>query len=339
MKILVCSYAFYPNIGGIETVSQLLVKQWYRLGHGVSVVTDTPGPHDWEGIPVHRKPSFSQLRYLLNHHDVCWHNNISLRYILPLFVVPRPWFVTSQLWPTLTTLPSWHTRLKTFSQFFAHNIYISSVVSDHFPWRGPIIPNPVDLSGWLPDDRESPRDLDLVFVGRLVGGKGCDLLVDALNLLQQSGVFASLTIIGDGPDRPALEKSVKECGLDECITFTGFLQGRELARLVRKHRFFVIPSTWEEPFGVVALEAIAAGCVPIISCRGGLKEAAGQCGVVIGNLEPEGVADVIYHAMCNYDHLKDKLQAHAEAHLLSHSVASIAERYLQLFKARAHRSQ
>ena len=253
----------------------------------------------------------------------------------PCFLHRGPGLLHPSYAPTLTTARSWQTRLKTLSQFFAQNIYISSVVRDHFPWKGPIIPNPVDLSSWLPDEQEGPREQDLVFLGRLVGGKGCDLLIDALKLLQQRGISPGLTIIGDGPERAALEQKMKAGGLSKTIMFTGFLQGRELARLVRRHRFFVIPSTWEEPFGVVALEAIAAGCVPLISGRGGLQEAAGSCGVVIASLEPEGLADTIHAALGNYGELKANLEAHAEAHLRTHSVSTIAERYLQLFEARA----
>ena len=335
MKILVCSYAFHPNIGGIETVSQLLAKRWSCLGHRVTIVADTPGPNVWEGIPVYRKPTFAQLRRLLSHHDVYWQNNVSLRYFLPMLVRPRPWFVTAQGWPTITTGPSLRTSLKTFSLFFAQNIYISNAVRDHFPWKGTIIPNPVDLSAWLPNDVEVSRDLDLVFLGRLVGGKGCDLLIDSLKVLQQWGVSPSLTIIGDGPMRAELEEKVKESVLSETITFTGFLQGPELGRLVRRHRIFVIPSTWEEPFGVVALEAIAAGCVPLISGLGGLPEASGRCGVLISKLDPEGLARSIGHTLRSYGELKANLDSHADAHLSSHSVASIAERYLQLFQGHA----
>ena len=76
MKILLSSYAFYPNIGGIESVSELLAAEFVRLGHEVKIITQTPGEdrEGW-GFGVLRKPGARALFQAVRWCDVFFHNN------------------------------------------------------------------------------------------------------------------------------------------------------------------------------------------------------------------------------------------------------------------------
>src|SRR6202021_2623014 len=77
------------------------------------------------------------------------------------------------------------------------------------------------------------------------------------------------------------------------VHFTGYANGHNLARLLNAHRLIVIPSIWQEPFGIVALEGMACGCVPVGSAGGGLCDAIGECGDTFPNGDIEALADIL----------------------------------------------
>ena len=107
--------------------------------------------------------------------------------------------------------------------------------------------------------REANRPI-VLFVGRLVPYTGVDVLLDAL-----SGVDAAGLIVGDGPSRAQLESSARALGIENRVKFVGSVTDEELAAMYRACDVFVLPSvTRQEAFGVVQLEAMAAG-KPVIS--------------------------------------------------------------------------
>src|SRR5262249_34552970 len=127
------------------------------------------------------------------------------------------------------------------------------------------------------------RTLDLAFVGRLVTDKGVDLLLDALALLAGRGLQPSLSVIGDGPESERLEEQTRRLDLDGQVTFLGTGTGEDLCAILHHHRILVVPSRYNEPFGIVALEGIACGCAVVGSAGGGLPEAMGPCGLTFPN--------------------------------------------------------
>lgn len=100
---------------------------------------------------------------------------------------------------------------------------------------------------------DSPRFL---FVGRLVGLKQVDRLIDAFRSTQAHYRGASLTIIGDGPLRQTLEDHAAEGGTG--ISFRGWIEGDELGQAMREHDILVLPSE-REVWGLVVNEALAHG--------------------------------------------------------------------------------
>jgi glycosyltransferase involved in cell wall biosynthesis len=107
-----------------------------------------------------------------------------------------------------------------------------------------------------------------VFVGRLAPEKGVDILVRAATLVPELAV----RVIGDGPERPRIERLAREVGSSN-LTFIGRLSRREVLEQVRRARCLVLPSTWEEPQGVVLIEAAALGVPAIATDLGGTGEA------------------------------------------------------------------
>jgi len=115
--------------------------------------------------------------------------------------------------------------------------------------------------------RDAGRPLRLLFVGRLVPFKACDLAMKgAVPLLRQG--LAHLMIVGDGAERSRLESLAKEWGVTEHMTFTGMISHDDTMQHFAKADILLFPSVREFGGGVV-FEALAKGTVPIVSDYGG----------------------------------------------------------------------
>jgi glycosyltransferase involved in cell wall biosynthesis len=213
----------------------------------------------------------------------------------------------------------------------AHSISISRAVADSMPTKSVVIPNPYDTSLFYVREAIG-RTGDLVAFGRLVSDKGFDYLVEALAMLAQDGLRPKLTIIGDGPEKEALQGQAKELGVAEQITFLGALTGPALAEELNRHRIAVVPSRWKEPFGLVALEAIACGCVAVGSREGGLSDAIGPCGVTFPNGDVPELARALSELLKNPGLLL-KYREHAQEHLRRHQPSTVAGLYLKVFES------
>lgn len=333
MKILLTSLLFAPSIGGIETVSMLLAREFVAAGHSVKVATMTPGGDNASyGFEVLRKPSFGQLAQAARWCDVYFQSNISLPLAAPLLIVRRPWFIVHHTWiPEPQGFSGMNHRLKLFLLRFAHSISISQAIAAPLPVKSELIPNPYDAA--LFQVRASiSRSEDLVALGRLVSDKGFDLLVEALALLAKEGYRPKLTIIGDGPEKQALILQAKDLCVAEQITFLGAMTGSKLADELNRYRIAVIPSRWKEPFGLVALEAIACGCVAVGSQEGGLSDAIGPCGLTFPNGDVSALAQALSRFL-KTPGLLLQYREHAEEHLRKHHPSTVANHYLKMFES------
>lgn len=329
MKILFCSYVFPPSIGGIETVSRILAEQFCRWGATVTVVTHTPGEESDGAYKVVRRPSLKKLRELADGADIIFQSNISLKTLLPLFFSRKPIVIAHHgRMVRVNGSRGWQDYLKRSLLFRCSNIAVSQMVAADLPIGSIVIEDPFE-----PDEFSDPgngvRDKDIVFLGRLVSDKGCDLALRALAILKRDGLRPSFTVIGDGPEMPALKQLTAELGLTGQVDFLGTIrQGR--GKTVARHRIMVVPSIWDEPFGVVALEGIAAGCAVIASEGGGLPEAVGSCGILFPNGDVEALARAMRDLITNA-FLRVQLTAGRKQHLEHFLPEAVAQRYLEVF--------
>lgn len=332
MKILFSSYLFHPSVGGIESVSKILSEKFTAAGDDVQVITQSTGgavPGATYGVT--RCPSIAQLLALLRWCDLFFQNNISLRSLIPALILRKPTLVVHQTWLQNTRGEiGWHNRLKQLLLRRVTNVAISKAVADRLNARSVVIGNPYDgtIFGTIPN---LPRDKNLVFLGRLVSDKGVDLPLQALKLLQNDNLFPDLTIVGSGPEEKNLQRLAAELGVDRQLTFAGQKSGAPLAEILNRHRILVVPSRWEEPFGVVALEGIACGCVVVGSEKGGLKEAIGPCGLTFENGNVRALADQLKRLLTD-SNLQANLRNQAANHVARFQSDAIAAHYLQLMR-------
>jgi glycogen synthase len=163
----------------------------------------------------------------------------------------------------------------------------------------------------------------------LVSDKGVDTLLDALGLLAARGLRPRLTVVGDGPEREPLAAQARRLGIAGQVGFLGSRQGPELPRLLNAHRILVVPSRYDEPFGIVALEGIACGCLVIGSRGGGLREAIGACGLTFRNGDSGELADLLAAALADPGRLLPP-PAEVAAHLELHASARVVATYLDV---------
>ena len=344
MKILLLSNFFYPSIGGSETNAEILAREFIQLGHQVIVVTETTGNSlDLDNLPfpfeVVRKPNWLRLIQLVSWCDVYFHNGIVLRKAWPLLFIKKPWVIRHQVWIRSIngnqnrfggSSDGIKVRLKHWLNRYAISISNSQAIADHLKSTSTVIPNPY-REHLFKITSNFNRNKEIVFLGRLVSEKGVELLLESLAELSKHGLNPNTTIIGNGPEKQSLNIKAQELGIDKNITFVGSKTGEELVHILNQHHIMVIPSLYDEPFGVVALEGIACGCVVVGSAGGGLKDAIGSCGVTFPNGDVQKLTQVLLNLLQNPDQLSI-YRANAPSHLLRHQKSAIATAYLKVIE-------
>jgi len=119
----------------------------------------------------------------------------------------------------------------------------------------------------VPESRPSQGGAGLIIVARLTQQKRAHLALDALSELWRRDLRLPLTIVGDGPERSALEAHARTLGLGESVHFTGMVPPSEVGRRLAQMDVMLFPAR-AEGFGLTAVEALAAG-VPVVACHDG----------------------------------------------------------------------
>ena len=332
MNILLTSHSFYPSIGGIETITEILANDFFNAGHSVRLITKQKGNKSLDRInfpfEVIRNPSTLKLLECYKWATVILQNNIELRQIWPNFIFHKPLVISLHTWlhnskgkrglaETLKLIVlSIATKVIAVSQSIRIDSYSDALV----------IGNPYDSE--LFRNYLSPRNpLSIVFLGRLVSDKGVDLLLRSFAEL--SYPLARLTIIGSGPERESLEWLAQELDIHDSVSFIGSLQGSALVDLLNQNEIMVIPSIWREPFGIVALEGLACGCVPLVSDGGGLVDAVGQAGLSFKRGDINDLAEKM-RLLLSDPKLLANLRAKTAAHLAMFERHTVSRRYLDV---------
>jgi phosphatidylinositol alpha-mannosyltransferase len=175
--------------------------------------------------------------------------------------------------------------------------------STHFPGEYTIIPNGVESehfsSNTTPIDEFMDEKLNILFVGRLEKRKGVEYLLEAYKRVKREIPESRLIVAGPGTRlRHKYEKRIKRSGLEDVI-FTGYVSYDDLPRYYKTADIVCSPATGKESFGIVLLEAMAAGKPIIASDIEGYASVLthGAEGILVPPKNPEKLAEALLSLM------------------------------------------
>jgi glycogen(starch) synthase len=176
----------------------------------------------------------------------------------------------------------------------------------------------------------APDERLVLLVGRLVYEKGFQLALDALpGVIRRVGGVRFL-VAGSGPHEAELRAQAERLGLDAHGTFMGWIGDDVLHSLYRMADLCVVPSLYE-PFGLVALEAMASGCPCIVADTGGLREVVPrEAGLRFRARSAPSLGAMVERVLTD-DALRDRLVTEASEHVLGFDWGDVARRTLELY--------
>jgi len=224
----------------------------------------------------------------------------------------------------------------------AHRVIaVTNVEAQHLrglgvhPGRIRVIPNGVDLSEFSGLRRQrQPRDeAELLFVGRVYPRqKGLDYLVKALAQLPPQRRVRLVVVGEDWGGVADLRSLARTLGIEDRILFKGLLARDEVLRAYASADVFVLPSLFE-PFGIVLLEAMAAG-LPVVASRvGGIVDVVedGKTGLLVPPRNPQAIADAIERLLSNPT-LRQRMGAEARMRAPAYSWEELVPRILEVYR-------
>ena len=228
----------------------------------------------------------------------------------------------------------------------ACSVYMREQIADIFgveEEKIEVIPNGIDPDDLQPEDAEGLRRLRAEFadpdqslvllVGRLVYEKGFQDALEAMPKVIERLPSTRFVVAGSGTHEQELRRQARELGLTEYGTFLGWIGDDVLHSLYRIADICVVPSIYE-PFGLVALEAMASGCPCIVADTGGLREVVphDEVGLRFSARDPESLAEVAIRVLGD-ENLGERLVAEALEHVRDFDWADVAERTATLYEA------
>jgi glycogen synthase len=197
----------------------------------------------------------------------------------------------------------------------------------------------VDDLGALRAPFAAPDEKLVLLIGRLVYEKGFQVALEALPRIIRRVGGVRFLVAGSGTHEAELKRQADALGLAEHGTFMGWIGDDVLHSLYRIADLCVVPSIYE-PFGLVALEAMASGCPCIVADTGGLREVVptSDVGLRFRSRDPRSLGRMMERVLTD-EALRDRLVAEASEHVLRFDWADVAQQtrrvYAQLAAAPA----
>lgn len=339
LKILILSHRFYPEVGGIETNSEILATAFSSFGAEVHLLTWTR----YEGenhfpFKVIRDPALNTLFGEHKWADVVFENNPCLRLSWVNMIIKKPLVIAVNTWVNrIKGNKSWQDKLKNLWFRRANHIIAVSDAIRKKEWpKATVIENPYNDTLFKTTAGIENRK-PFIFLGRLVSDKGADQAIKAISILAEKKLVDAsqlqLTIAGDGLERKNLIELREKLGLYGAVHFTGVLKGQELVDCLNEHTYILVPSVWEEPYGNVVLEGMACGCVPIASNGGGMPEAVGRAGFTFKRNNINDMVNKIESVFENRNNKVDDARSNTKAHLEAHAADHVSKKYFELIQS------
>jgi glycosyltransferase involved in cell wall biosynthesis len=323
MRVLAWIELFWPYVGGIEVRTANFLEALRERGHEVAVITSTgslslPEMDSFRGISIRRLPFLDALsrpdlglfagtlRAAKDFKQQFQPDIVHIQFTdpSPLFhwmsqgVRPVPTVVTVPI--SLPDAPAGNGGLAARTLGSASWVVAcSKAMLDHtrrqvtgLEGRSSVIYNSLPMPSIEPAPLLDGPPVVLA-IGRVVRDKGFDLAIDAMPRVIERFRDARLIIAGDGPERPALEDQAQRLGIASQVQFAGWVEPEQIAHLINQCSLVLMPSRWEEAFGLVALQAMQMARPVVVSKVGGLPEVItdGVTGLAVPKENPAALAE------------------------------------------------
>jgi glycogen synthase len=202
-----------------------------------------------------------------------------------------------------------------------------------------VIPNGIDPADLVPVDDlgalrgrfAQPHEKLVLLIGRLVYEKGFQVALDALPRVIRRVGGVRFLVAGSGTHEAELKRQATELGLTKHGTFMGWIGDDVLHSLYRIADLCVVPSIYE-PFGLVALEAMASGCPCIVADTGGLREVvpSSDVGLRFRSRDPRSLGRMMELVLTD-EALRDRLVVEASEHVGRFDWADVAARTAEVY--------
>ena len=169
----------------------------------------------------------------------------------------------------------------------------------------------------------------VVYTGRLSPEKGVDVLVDAWAEARRRGCLGTLCLVGDGPERQALERRAVALGVRGATRFAG--PTADVAPWLQAADVFVLPSR-QEGLSVALLEAMAAGVPAVATEVGGTREAVGGTAVLVPPADPRALAEALCALLDEPGRARELGEAARVRVLSRFGILNVARRHLELYR-------
>ena len=335
MKIAIIVGAFPPKwLAGTEIATYNLADHLARRGHEVHVITShdagLPEFSEENGFSVHRIawPKIRFLGIVTFWAKVClkiqtikpdvFHAQ-SLLCGIPAVVAKKSLKIPYVVWGQGSDiyLPDRFTQMTSKSILQNADAVLALTEDMKQKMREicdrdiSVVPNGIDLKRFeiSSGEKKEGSAKTIIFVGRLHPVKGVQYLIEAMAIVHQQMPDVKLVIVGDGVERARLEELAEKLNLNGCIQFAGQVPQESIPRLMHQADVFAL-SSLSESFGIVNLEAMAAG-LPIVATNvGGIPDIVeeGVNGFLINAKNPEEIAERVLILLQN-DEMREEISA------------------------------
>lgn len=197
-----------------------------------------------------------------------------------------------------------------------------------------IIPNGIDIKKYKPvqPHKQDAKQRTVFYIGRLEKRKAVDKLLEAFAIIQKYNGNYRLKIAGDGPQKSELQEYSKDLKLKN-VEFLGQIDDKEKIKLLQTSDVFCSPALYGESFGIVLLEAMAAGCVVVAGANAGYEavlNGTGQMSLVNPKDNKEFARKLML--MAGNQALRKVWLDWAEDEVKQYSYDNIVKKYLKLYK-------
>lgn len=216
-------------------------------------------------------------------------------------------------WPYILGLPLvrlWNRRL---DGRVAVSEWAKQTISRYMPGQYEIVPNGIDFARFATPSPQPQAFRDshptILYVGRLEPRKGVEYLIRAFALIKADLPKARLVIVGDGGLRERCQHLVRRLKVDE-VFFEGHVPAPQLPGYFQRADVVCVPSTGNESFGIVLLEAMSAGTPVVASRINGFRTLVedGKTGVFAGPRDPNSVAEAVLEVLASPERRRELIE-------------------------------